>query len=88
LGGLGRSLTMWMMKKGARNFCFLSRSGADARDAAQLVKDLEAAGAVIKIVRGDVSVRVDVQRAVSEISAHYPINGVVHAAMVLRVSFI
>ncbi|EOA86100.1 uncharacterized protein SETTUDRAFT_161582 [Exserohilum turcica Et28A] len=84
LGGLGRSLTMWMMKKGARNFCFLSRSGADARDAAQLVKDLEAAGAVIKIVRGDVSVRADVQRAVSEIPAHRPIKGVVHAAMVLR----
>ncbi|XP_014550227.1 hypothetical protein COCVIDRAFT_31971 [Bipolaris victoriae FI3] len=84
LGGLGRSLTMWMMKKGARNFCFLSRSGADAWDSAQLVKDLEAAGAVTKIVRGDVSVRADVQRAVSEISAHHPIKGVVHAAMVLR----
>ncbi|KAF1934915.1 reducing type I polyketide synthase [Clathrospora elynae] len=84
LGGLGRSLTMWMMKKGARNFCFLSRSGADARDAAVLVKDLESAGAVVKIVRGDVSVRADVEQAISGISSQRPLRGVIHAAMVLR----
>ncbi|KAI0468799.1 putative polyketide synthase [Xylaria cf. heliscus] len=84
LGGLGRSLTAWMMKKGARNFCFLSRSGADGKGAALLVKDLEAAGASVQIVRGDVSIRQDVERAVASVKSDRPICGVVHAAMVLR----
>lgn len=86
LGGLGRSLTSWMMRKGARNFCFLSRSGADATRAATLVSDLEAAGADVLIVRGDASVPEDVGRAVASIPADRPLRGVVQAAMVLRVS--
>ncbi|KAK1979528.1 fatty acid synthase [Colletotrichum cereale] len=84
LGGLGRSLTSWMMRNGARNFCFLSRSGADAKRAAALVSDLEAAGADVLIVRGDASVPGDVQRAVASIPADRPLRGVVQAAMVLR----
>ncbi|KAI1172338.1 putative polyketide synthase [Nemania sp. FL0916] len=84
LGGLGRSLTAWMMKRGAKNFCFLSRSGADTKDAALLVEDLKAAGASVQIVRGDVSVREDAQRAVGGVDPGIPICGVVHAAMVLR----
>ncbi|GKT75184.1 LOW QUALITY PROTEIN: polyketide synthase [Colletotrichum tofieldiae] len=84
LGGLGRSLTSWMMRNGARNFCFLSRSGADAKPAAALVSDLEAAGADVVIVRGDASVPEDVRRAVASIPADRPLRGVVQAAMVLR----
>jgi NADPH:quinone reductase-like Zn-dependent oxidoreductase len=88
LGGLGRSLTSWMLQKGARHFCFLSRSGADSKSASQLVRDLEASGAVVTIVRGDVSVLADVERAISGISSSRPLRGVIHAAMVLRVRFV
>ncbi|RYP20500.1 hypothetical protein DL765_002745 [Monosporascus sp. GIB2] len=84
LGGIGRSLTSWMMQKGARHFSFLSRSGADAPEAALLVKDLEAASANVQIVRGDVSLRKDVERAVAGIPAERPLRGVIQAAMVLR----
>ncbi|RYP76535.1 hypothetical protein DL770_007206 [Monosporascus sp. CRB-9-2] len=84
LGGIGRSLTSWMMQKGARHLCFLSRSGADAPEAALLVKDLETAGANVQIVRGDVSVRKDVERAVAGIPAERPLRGVIQAAIVLR----
>jgi hypothetical protein len=87
LGGLGRSLTSWMMKKGARRFAFLSRSGTDAEQAAILVKDIEAAGVAVQVIRGDVTVKADVERALKSIPAKYPLQGVVHAAMVLRVSF-
>jgi NADPH:quinone reductase-like Zn-dependent oxidoreductase len=86
LGGLGRSLTAWMMERGARTFCFLSRRGADAPRAARLVKDLELAGASVNVVRGDVSVREDVERAVATIPSDRPLRGVIQAAMVLRVS--
>jgi acyl transferase domain-containing protein/NADPH:quinone reductase-like Zn-dependent oxidoreductase len=86
LGGLGRSLTRWMLEKGARRFAFLSRSGVDAPSAAKLVADLEAAGAVVQVIRGDATRRDDVVRAVKSVPREYPIRGVVHAAMVLRVS--
>ncbi|KAK0644424.1 lovastatin nonaketide synthase [Cercophora newfieldiana] len=84
LGGLGRSLTKWMMSKGARNFTFLSRSGADSKQAAALVADMKEAGANIQVIRGDASVREDVDRAVKEVDPAHPIRGVIHAAMVLR----
>ncbi|KAI2617417.1 putative polyketide synthase [Hypoxylon sp. NC1633] len=84
LGGLGRSLTSWMMESGARRFTFLSRSGADSKSAAKLVSDIEAAGAIVQVVRGDATSAADVARAVAGVSPKHPIKGVVHAAMVLR----
>ncbi|CAN8104631.1 unnamed protein product [Discula destructiva] len=84
LGGLGRSLTAWMLAQGARRFTFLSRSGTDDPSAAKLVEDIQAAGALVQVVRGDVASRADVVRAVEGVSAANPIRGVVHAAMVLR----
>ena len=86
LGGLGRSLTSWMMKHGARRFVFLSRSGIDAKQASILSKDLQTAGADIQVIRGDVTIKTDVERAVASVPAMSPIRGVVQAAMVLRVS--
>lgn len=85
LGGLGRSLTSWMMKKGARNFAFLSRSGADSKQASILVEGLEAAGAKVQVIRGDASIGSDVDRAVRSVPCDRPIRGVIQAAMVLRV---
>ncbi|KAI1474013.1 polyketide synthase [Daldinia eschscholtzii] len=84
LGGLGRSLTSWMLKRGAKNFAFLSRSGTDSRQAATLVDNLRAAGANVQVFRGDASIKEDVEKAVSSIPADRPIRGVINAAMVLR----
>ncbi|KAG8164230.1 hypothetical protein KVR01_006148 [Diaporthe batatas] len=84
LGGLGRSLTAWMMVHGARRFTFLSRSGADSQSASTLVADMESAGAIVQVVRGDATSRSDVVRALEGIPASHPVRGVVHAAMVLR----
>jgi NADPH:quinone reductase-like Zn-dependent oxidoreductase len=64
LGGLGRSLSRWMVARGARHFVFLGRSGADKPDAQQLVSRLEKAGATVGVVRGDVSQAADVNAAV------------------------
>ena len=86
LGGLGRSLTSWMMKKGARYFAFLSRSGADPKQASILIKGLKASGANVQIFRGDAAVREDVEKAIKNVPADRPIRGVIQAAMVLRAS--
>ena len=84
LGGLGRSMSKWMMKQGARKFVFLGRSGLDRTPARKLVEELESNGATIKVVRGDVGVYDDVQRCVD--AAEGPIGGVIQAAMGLNVS--
>ncbi|RKK69506.1 Lovastatin diketide synthase mokB [Fusarium oxysporum] len=85
LGGLGRSLTTWMMKRGARNFAFLSRSGTDSEQAALCVRDLEARGARVQVFGGDAAIKEDVERAVASIPSDKPLRGIVNAAMVLQV---
>ncbi|EFR04320.1 lovastatin nonaketide synthase [Nannizzia gypsea CBS 118893] len=84
LGGLGRSLTSRMMKLGARNFFFLSRSGADSDQAYMLVENLRQAGANVKVFKGDASVYSDVEEAVKAVPVECPVRGVINAAMVLR----
>lgn len=85
LGGLGRSLSRWMMQRGARHFVFLGRSGADKPSARQLVTRLEEAGATVTVVRGDVSQAEHVTAAVDAcINMGRRIGGVVQAAMGLH----
>lgn len=64
LGGLGRSLSRWMVARGACHFVFLGRSGTDKPEAQQLVSRLRKAGATVLVVRGDVSQAADVNEAV------------------------
>ncbi|KAI1817433.1 polyketide synthase [Poronia punctata] len=85
LGGLGRSLSRWMMSRGCRRFVFLGRSGADKPSARQLVSRLQAAGATVGVVRGDVSNAADVTAAVSaSVAGGRRIGGVIQAAMGLH----
>ena len=81
LGGLGRSLTSWMMKKRARNFAFLLRSGADSVQASILVEALEAAGANVQVTRGDASIRSDVDRAIRDVASDRPIRDIIQAVL-------
>lgn len=82
LGGLGRSTSVWMAQRGARNFTFLSRSaGSGARDA-DFVTELESMGCTVQLVRGDVTNSADVTRAVKGMVA--PLRGVIQMSMVLR----
>ncbi|KAF4632579.1 hypothetical protein G7Y89_g5546 [Cudoniella acicularis] len=75
LGGLGRSLSQWMLKRGVRDFIFLGRSGMDKLAAKKTVNDLQAAGANVTVIRGDVACYSDVEQAVS--AARHPIGGIV-----------
>ncbi|KAF2679525.1 KR-domain-containing protein [Lentithecium fluviatile CBS 122367] len=77
LGGLGRSLTKWMVTRGARKFIFLGQSGSAKPAAQRLVDELIADGADVVVIKGDVSEPNDVEKAVAAI----PIGGVFQAAM-------
>ncbi|KAI1455535.1 ketoacyl-synt-domain-containing protein [Annulohypoxylon moriforme] len=79
LGGLGRSMSKWMLARGARKFVFLGRSGTDRAPARRLVEDLEFSGAQVTVVRGDVVNFDDVQHAIASIDG--AIGGVIQAAM-------
>ncbi|KAI8628831.1 hypothetical protein F5Y19DRAFT_435045 [Xylariaceae sp. FL1651] len=82
LGGLGGSLSKWMVSRGARKFVFLGRSGLQKPAARDLVCDLELLGATCKVIQGDVRNREDVDAAIA--AAEGDIGGVVQAAMGLN----
>ncbi|KAH9989423.1 acyl transferase domain-containing protein [Xylariaceae sp. FL0662B] len=82
LGGLGRSIAIWMVEHGAKHFIFLSRSGGKRPDEVALVRALEGAGCSVSIAMGSVTEIDDVNRAVDQ--ARLPIAGVVQLSMVLR----
>ena len=84
LGGLGRSISRYMVRNGARSFLYLSRSGLSKSAAKQLAEDLESAGAEAMVSTGDVRNRADVECAMD--AAKHPLGGVVQAAMGLHVS--
>ncbi|TGJ85285.1 hypothetical protein E0Z10_g3506 [Xylaria hypoxylon] len=84
LGGLGRSISKWMVSRGARSLVFFGRSGLKSQEAKMLVSDLLGQGADVKVVSGDVSKLSDVDKAI--LHAPFPIGGVIHAAMGLSES--
>jgi acyl transferase domain-containing protein/NADPH:quinone reductase-like Zn-dependent oxidoreductase len=84
LGGLGRSMSRWMLSRGARKFAFLGRSGAKQASARRLITDLEYQGATCMVFQGDVCARNDVEAMFAAVDGK--IGGVVQAAMGLHVS--
>ncbi|KAG9652790.1 putative polyketide synthase, partial [Aureobasidium melanogenum] len=85
LGGLGRSLGLWMSSQGARNLVFLSRTGTDREAAKACVEELRALGVHVAIYRCDVSDFNSLETAMAQCKDEMPpIRGVIHARMVLR----
>ncbi|KAH9897461.1 reducing type I polyketide synthase 10 [Xylariomycetidae sp. FL2044] len=84
LGGLGRTLSRWMVARGARKFVFLGRSGVQRAEAQDLIRDLQLLGAEKFVVTGDVCTALDVETTVKEAMKLGTIGGVVQAAMGLN----
>lgn len=83
LGGLGRSVAVWLATIGAGHLVFLSRSaGKNASDDA-LVRELAALNCHATLVSGDVTKYDDVLKAVRSTDKQFA--GVFQASMVLRV---
>jgi len=84
LGGLGRTLTRWMVSRGAKKFAFLGRSGLQKTAARNLVQDLDSLGAESVVIKGDVCKAADVEAVVLAAAGIGAIGGVVQAAMGLN----
>lgn len=85
LGGLGRSLSNLLVSQGARNLCFLSRSGAASSEAKSLVEGHQSSGVRTKVISCDVADETELDMALKQCARDMPpIKGVIQAAMVLH----
>lgn len=85
-GGLGRSITRRMVRRGARHIVLLSRGGKMTDDMNKLMKESRKLGASIYVVPCDVANEQDVKGLTEKLQDDLPpIRGIIHAAMVLRV---
>ncbi|KAF7563661.1 hypothetical protein G7046_g476 [Stylonectria norvegica] len=82
LGGLGRSVAVWMVQHGARNLTFLSRSAGTNDKDKLFVKEIQSMGCEVHLVRGSVTEAADVARAVAE--SPRPLKGILQMTMVLH----
>lgn len=82
LGGLGRSVAVWMVQHGARSLTFLSRSAGTTRSNKIFAEEIESMGCEVHLVRGDVTETRDVQRAVA--ASPRPLKGILQLTAVLR----
>jgi len=82
LGGLGRTLAEWMIRKGARSLAFMSRSGTSSAQAIDTVSWLEARDIKVRVWCADVTNYVAVKECIDSLGTQ--LAGVFHAAMVLQ----
>ncbi|OBI38683.1 polyketide synthase [Mycobacterium sp. E1386] len=68
---------------GVRNVVLLSRSGPDAPGSAELIAELEEAGARVRAVACDAADREALAAVIADIPASHPLTGVIHAGGVL-----
>jgi NAD(P)-dependent dehydrogenase (short-subunit alcohol dehydrogenase family) len=87
LGGLGRSIARWIVKRGARNLILLSRSGPKTESAKTLVKDLAAQGAHVTTPACDITNKLLLKAVLHNCTTTLPpVKGCIQASMVLKVS--
>lgn len=82
LGGLGRTLSQWMVRKGARRVAFMSRSGEAKPEAQATVSWLRARNVEVTIYRVDVTSADEVSHCIRDIGDG--LAGIFHAAVVLQ----
>lgn len=81
LGGLGLRAARWLVDRGARHIVLLGRRTAADAGAAEAIAGLEASGAKVTLLRGDVSSPEDVRRIFAQFGEAIPtLRGIVHAA--------
>lgn len=84
-GGIGRSITRWLAREGAKHIILVSRSGTSQKGVPDLVEELREQGVNLVVAKCDVADLAQVQNVVSGCQVSMPpIKGVIHGAMTLR----
>lgn len=82
LGGLGRSISKWMIEHGARHLIYLSRNAGSGPNDELFVHELNSMGCDVQLVQGSVTNSEDVTRAFE--GATHPVKGILQMSMVLH----
>ena len=86
VGGLGRSITKWLVQQGTKSIALLSRSGRASANAKVLMDEYSSTDVRISIMNCDVGEEDQVRETIQECSQSLPsIRGIIHGAMVLHV---
>lgn len=90
LGGIGRQITRWLVRRGAANILLLTRSGAKSDpNRSRMVMELERNGVNLQSRVCDITDIASLREAVQSVSKTMPpIRGCFQAAMVIRVSIL
>lgn len=84
---MGKEVCKWMIPRGARNIALLGRSRREDQDSHAFLEAMNASGARVNYYRADVGDAVSLRAALEACARDLPpVKGVVHGAMVLRVS--
>ncbi|KIA75610.1 polyketide synthase [Aspergillus ustus] len=81
LGGLGQSVSTYLVERGARHLIYLSRTAGESQAHQTFFRELESQGCSVQAIKGNVSSLADVSAAIR--NAQLPIAGVLHLGMVL-----
>jgi NADPH:quinone reductase-like Zn-dependent oxidoreductase/acyl carrier protein len=82
-GGLGLAAAQWMVERGARHLALMGRSGVSPA-AQAAIEAMEARGAQVRVVKGDVAQEEQVAGVLDEIRKSMPpLKGIIHSAGVL-----
>ncbi|CAG8960790.1 hypothetical protein HYFRA_00002327, partial [Hymenoscyphus fraxineus] len=85
LGGLGKSLALWMVNRGAKNLVLLSRSGPKDDTAKSFLKSLKRQGVNVMAPPCDITDRKSLSKVLAECSSCMPpIKGCIQSTMVLQ----
>lgn len=87
LGGLGRELARWLVRRGARSLLLLSRSGMKKKETQDLVAEFQEQGVHVECPSCDVTDRASVRSVLAEYSETMPlVVGCIQTAMNMTVS--
>jgi NADP-dependent 3-hydroxy acid dehydrogenase YdfG/acyl carrier protein len=81
LGGLGRSISTWMVQRGARHLIYLSRSAGTQAKHLDLAQELGSLGCHVDFVQGSITSLQDVTDAVARADGR--LKGILQMSMVL-----
>ncbi|RDW95260.1 hypothetical protein BP5796_01023 [Coleophoma crateriformis] len=85
LGGIGRSISRWMVSQGVKNLILLSRSGLTRRAARDFADELMGAGCNVSVFSCDIADENQLSKILRKCAVSMPpIRGVIQAAMALK----
>ena len=84
--GIGLDLAHWMADNGARNIVLLSRSGASSSGAKQILEKYDGTEVTIRAICCDIGSQDALANALGAIKDLPPVRGVIHSALVLKVT--